>query len=95
MNVNDWRVVVAGALGSNMAIRDDGTLWGDFGASPIGSSGRWRTVTTGVEDAHYPAIRDDGSLWGWGENWAGQLGKSLVIYELNDVPGGASWGPAF
>jgi len=86
---NDWVFVSAGVT-HNMAIRENGTLWG-WGSHYRGQLGNGTniggsTVPTQIGTGHTwafastgetytMAIRQDGTLWAWGDNFFAQLGN--------------------
>ena len=82
-----WRMIAANE-GHNVAIKNDGTLWGwgynFFGqlgdgtqldkSTPIqiGTANDWKSIAVG--NTHSLAIKNNGTLWAWGNNNSGQLG---------------------
>lgn len=85
-----WRHATAGA-NYNLAIRQDGTLWGWGSLAPalhvgtpsipteLGHGWRWRSAV--LQDNALIAIQDDGTLWAWGE-----LPRSSGQTWLTDLP---------
>ena len=82
-----WTAVAAG-LASNLALRNDGTIWG-WGQNFYGQLGTgtisdkkdpyqisndhdWNAIST--SGLHSLAIKQDGTLWAWGFNYHGALG---------------------
>lgn len=87
-------------LGSNMVLRNDGTLWmwgsnihgqlGDGTTNSIYSAKEAVQVMSGVKDIsngrqHSMAICEDGSLWAWGGNRYSQLGDGTTTDRLRPV----------
>lgn len=81
-----WRTVASGAF-HNLAIGDDGKLWGwgknyssGLGNLPedipvparIGTDSTWAAISCG--NSHSLALKSDGTLWAWGRNDCGQVG---------------------
>jgi alpha-tubulin suppressor-like RCC1 family protein len=88
---SDWVRVTAGFY-QNLAIKQDGSLWGwgwnhagilsntltNYIPAPrrIGTDDDWTEVSTGA--SHVMGLRKDGSLWTWGQNRYGQVGDGGV-----------------
>ena len=87
-------------LGSNMVLRNDGTLWmwgsnihgqlGDGTTNSIYSAKEAMQVMSGVKDIsngrqHSMAICEDCSLWAWGGNRYSQLGDGTTTDRLRPV----------
>lgn len=86
----------------NMALKNDGSLWG-WGSNWTGGLGdgtttdRWSPAQTGTDTDWAQiaagtdftvALKNDGSLWSWGNNNSGQLGDGTTIDRLSPVQTG-------
>ena len=91
-----WKAL-ASTPGTDVAIKDDGTLWA-WGGWPleggksvahqdepiqIGSESDWKSVASGC--CHMLALKKDGSLWAWGANNYGQLGDGTKTNRASPV----------
>jgi alpha-tubulin suppressor-like RCC1 family protein len=96
-NENKWKNVES-SIFHNIALKEDGTLWGWGGNSnyelglgnttdqlspiQIGNSSNWKVITVG--SSHSLGIKEDGTLWAWGYNASGQLG--LGHNHIQNIP---------
>lgn len=74
---NDWQEVYNG-----MALKKDGSLWGELGKEKIYSGKDYQKIVKG--DGHYLMLKKDGSLWGKGNNHAKQLGNLRANVSYDD-----------
>ena len=95
-----WKVTSAGT--TQLAIKNDGTLWGigqntygELGGFPgtyyispiqIGALANWKVVSS---DTSVSAIKTDGTLWAWGWNAYGQIGNNNITNYSSPVQVGA------
>lgn len=102
-SLTTWSKVSAGASGSSLAIKTDGTLWawgynqnGELGRSnttnysspvQVGALTNWSKVYASETFTH--AIKTDGTLWAWGQGANGQLGLGNTSYYSSPVQVGA------
>ena len=90
---SDWRMVGVGWVSFILALKDDGSLWGQ-GNNSAGQLAQSNPRTNfskltrigaetnwaqiSVGAGHCIALKRDGSLWGWGQNESGQVGDGTI-----------------
>ena len=103
-NASDWKQVESALIGSGLAIKEDGTLWGWGGNSARlvgptstqvvnyptqnGTASNWSYLSVGA--VHAMGLKNNGTLWSWGANAYGVNGNGNNNYNPQPV-GTASW----